>query len=169
MKFKLKFRNINIKALAERYSYPKEDYVVYVLATRIKSKGYLTKQDFIALMDWKTPRTRSRCKENTSAFIKDITSISLSSKNERLKIEILTLLEGVSWPSASVILHFADKRKYPILDFRALWSLGFDETPKYNFEFWWEYTQFCRNLANECKVSMRDLDRALWQYSKDNQ
>jgi hypothetical protein len=33
----------------------------------------------------------------------------------------------------------------------------------YNFEFWWEYTLFCRELAQEAKVNMRELDRALWQ------
>jgi hypothetical protein len=39
----------------------------------------------------------------------------------------------------------------------------------YEFSFWWEYTQFCRKLAAEAGVSMRTLDRALWQYSKENQ
>jgi hypothetical protein len=57
-----------------------------------------------------------------------------------------------------------------ILDVRALWSLGIDaNTVRHNFEFWSESTQFCRNLAQEAGVNMRALDRALWQYSKDNQ
>ncbi len=169
MKFKLQFRKNKIKELAAQYSYEKEHYIIDTLSPRIKSNGYLTKRDFLVVLEWKTPRTKSRCQQNDPGFIKEITRIALSSNNERLKIEILTLLHGVDWPSASVILHFGDKKKYPILDFRALWSLGFEEPPKYNFEFWWEYTLFCRNLAKEFKMSMRDLDRALWQYSKENQ
>jgi hypothetical protein len=56
------------------------------------------------------------------------------------------------------------------LDSRALWSLGIDaSTVPYNFEFWNEYTQYCREIAKEAKVTMRELDRALWQYSKENQ
>jgi hypothetical protein len=46
---------------------------------------------------------------------------------------------------------------YPFLDVRALWSLGIDgNTVPYNFEFWNDYTQFCRKLASESNVIMRD-------------
>lgn len=58
---------------------------------------------------------------------------------------------------------------YPILDYRALWSLGIDPPPAYDFPFWRAYTLACRELAAGAGVSMRDLDRALWQYSKENQ
>ena len=34
---------------------------------------------------------------------------TLNEKEERLRIEILTLLDGVGWPTASVILHFYHK------------------------------------------------------------
>ena len=30
----------------------------------------------------------------------------------------------------------------------------------------WQYTCFCRQLVAETGVTMRTLDRALWQYSK---
>lgn len=32
----------------------------------------------------------------------------------------------------------------------------------YKFEFWNKYTKFCRKLADEAHVTMRELDRALW-------
>jgi hypothetical protein len=68
------------------------------------------------------------------------------------------------------MLHFAHRDLYPILDFRALWSLGHEKPPAfYTFDFWWEYVQSCRARAKECGVSMRVLDRALWQFSKENQ
>jgi hypothetical protein len=74
-------------------------------------------------------------------------------------------LHGVSWPTASVFLHFAGRDRYPILDYRALWSLGIEKPIAYTFDFWWHYTLFCRKLADEAYVSMRTLDRALWQFS----
>ena len=90
-------------------------------------------------------------------------------ENERLRIEVLTLLKGVSWPMASVILHWCHTDRYPLIDFRALWSLGIDTPPRYTFDFWWAYVETCRSLADESQVSMRELDRALWAYSKFNQ
>ena len=58
---------------------------------------------------------------------------------------------------------------YPIIDYRALWSLGVTDPPPYTFDFWWAYTEHCRALAKKYRASMRVLDRALWQYSKENQ
>lgn len=99
-----------------------------------------------------------------------MTRVALSTPDERLRIEILTLLSGVSWPSASVLLHFGHNDPYPILDFRALWSLGIDSRKViYNFDLWWAYTSFHRELADEAGVSMQELDLALWQYSMENQ
>jgi len=60
-------------------------------------------------------------------------------------------------------------RAVSYLDFRALWSLGLSEPKQYDFQFWWTYAQFCRKLAVESNVTMRILDRALWQFSKENQ
>ena len=80
-----------------------------------------------------------------------------------------SILDGVSWPTASVILHFFHRRRYPILDFRALWSVGLEPPVQYGFNFWWDYVQYCRILARESRVDMRTLDRPLWQYSKERQ
>jgi len=169
-KFKLVFDESLIPELASRYSYPLEDKVVDEVGPRAKSRGYFTKDDFKALCRWKTPRSQSKVNSNPPGFIEEATSIALSSDYEELRIGILTLLNGVSWPTASVVLHFAHKEPYPIIDFRALWSLGVEKRPQfYTFDYWWNYVQICRELAEKCGLSMRDLDRALWQYSKENQ
>ena len=88
--------------------------------------------------------------------------------DERQRIEALTRLHGVDYPTASVLLHLAHRDSYPIIDFRALWSLGVETPPTaYFFTYWWAYTQACRSLAKDAGVRMRTLDRALWQYSKE--
>ena len=94
----------------------------------------------------------------------------MCSPSDRLRIEVLTLLNGVSWPTASVLLHVGHADRDPILDFRALWSLGVEGLPnQYTFPIWWSYVQVCRELAASAAVSMRTLDRALWQFSKEHQ
>ena len=98
-----------------------------------------------------------------------MTAIALNATSERTRIETLTLLDGVSWLTASVILHFFHRRRYPILDFRALWSVGLETPSQYGFDFWWGYVKYCRAVAKESQVDMRTLARALWQYSKERQ
>lgn len=167
--FYLRFEPTEISRLAAQYQYEDGDAVINDTVLRVKRQSYLTHPDLVALCYWKSARSHTRCAQNPPDYIEAVTYIALTTPHERLRIEILTLLFGVSWPTASVILHWYHRDPYPILDFRALWSLGIDEAPSYTFEFWWAYTQFCRQLAMESKVSMRDLDKALWQYSKMKQ
>jgi hypothetical protein len=67
-----------------------------------------------------------------------------------------------------VFLHFFHPDPYPILDIRALEALGIKKPAVYTFEFWYKYVTFTRQLAKESGVDMRTLDKALWQWSKDN-
>ena len=131
--------------------------------------GY-ARDEFLALTRWKTQRTKSRCESNTEAAVRQMTALGLSTTDERLRIESLVALHGVERRTASVLLHFAHRDPYPIIDFRALWSLGVDEEPKYySFALWDAYVAACRSLAKRAGVSMRVFDRALWQYSKEKQ
>ena len=169
-RFQLRFDWEKIPELASRYFYPDEDRIMNEIGPRAKSRGYFTKDEFQDICRWKTPRSQSRVNANPGKFIEEATRIALSTAFEEMRIGVLTLLRGVLMPTASVVLHFAHKDPYPIIDFRALWSLGIDNQPQfYTFGYWWEYTVFCRELAERFNVSMRDLDRALWQYSKENQ
>lgn len=154
---------------ASQYSYPNESDIEDIIAPRIKRRGYIDAADLAALCYWKTPRIQPRCASNDESFIIATTRIALTTDNEQLRIEVLMLLSGVAYPMASVILHFCHPDRYPILDFRALWTLGYDTPPRYTFPFWQAYTHACRTLADQTGLSMRDLDRALWAYSKFNQ
>jgi len=64
--------------------------------------------------------------DNPEEYVKEITAFALGATTERSRIEVLTNLDGVRWPTASVILHFFHKEPYPIMDFRALWSVSLD-------------------------------------------
>jgi hypothetical protein len=147
----------------------REARIETMTALEVHERGFYTKPELVELVYWKTPRAKARVERNAEGFVNEVTRTALSTPDERLRIEVLTLLQGVNWPTASVLLHFGHKQPYPILDIQALWSLGVETASAYTFEFWWEYTQTCRKLAQEAGVSMRILDRALTQYSKEKQ
>ena len=166
----LRFPLSKIEFWSDRYNYGQDDSEIeQVIAPVVKERGYLEKDEFLAICYWKTPRTRPRCESNLESMIHEVTGLALASEDEQFRIEALTLLKGVSWPTASVILHFCHRDPYPILDYRALWSCTSKVPNQYDFPFWKDYVKFCRQIATEAQVSMRVLDRALWQYSNERQ
>ena len=167
--FILRFDNNLIAELAGRYPVEHDSHVEGELARRVRARGHVTKSELVDLCRWKTPRTGPRVEENDEGFVRAVTSTALSTDDEQLRIEVLTLLRGVGWPTASVLLHFAHTDPYPILDYRALWSLRVEVPDQYDYGFWSNYTRYCRQLAKVVGVSMRLLDRALWQYSNEKQ
>ena len=165
----MRFPAEEIRYWASRFSDSAEDKAIRRIAPQMKARGYLTRPEFLTLCRWKSARSRRHVERNDTGFIRAATGTALSTPNERLRIEALTLLDGVDWPTASVILHFGHRASYPVLDWRALWALGVSRPPSYSFAFWWGYVQACRRLARKHSCSMRTLDRALWQYSKERQ
>ena len=165
----LQLRFDEIENIASRYDCPDEEIRLIDLKGAIAERGFLTKDDLRQVAKWKSPRSAGHVEKNQPAFLEEITLFTFGADNERSRIEVLTLLDGVSWPTASVILHLFHRDKYPILDFRALWSASSDVPAQYDFPFWWSYVEFCRDVADKLRVDMRTLDRAMWQHSKENQ
>ena len=129
----------------------------------------MKKDELRTIARWKALRSAGHVEDNPEEYVKEITKFAFKATTERARIEILTILDGVRWPTASVILHFFHRAPYPIMDFRALWSVSLLVPAQYSFAFWWPYVQFCRELSTRTGLDMRTLDRALWQYSKENQ
>lgn len=177
--FTLRFPKAELPAWAKRYSYADDDRVLEI-GERSRKAGYYTKDDFLEVCEWKTRgRPRRHYQRNSEDDVRRVTALALSSADEATRLWTLVApnLGGVQMPTASVLLHLAasDPRSpatadkaYPIIDFRALWSLNCEKRGD-TFKFWWGYVQACRALADECGLSMRELDRALWEYSNRNQ
>ena len=146
-----------------------EDAASAALRAAVIARGHLERAEFLTICAWKSPRSKPRCRENSERDIRTLTRAALASDDEPLKIDLLRLLRGVEWPTASTILHICDARPYPILDYRALWSLGYAKPPRYTMEFWLAYLEFTRGLSADLGLPIRTLDRALWQYSKERQ
>ena len=170
MPFRLRFPKGHVRYWAGRYSIgADEEFLTDQVGPAARARGYLTRKEFLSICEWKTPRSRPRCASNAEALVREATRFALASTQEPLKIGVLQLLAGVGWPTASVILHFCDRGEYPIIDYRALWSLGNSPPAQYTFDFWSSYTEYVRGLARDLELPMRTIDRALWQYSKERQ
>lgn len=155
-----------------------ETSIILEIAPSARTRGHFTRADLIELCRWKSARSAPRAEANTEEYVQAVTATALATScNERLRVEVLMLLDGVGWPTASVLLHFGTTNPtdpsavggYPILDFRALSSVRVAVPPQYHFDFWYRYVEFCRALSKAWQVDMRTLDRALWQHSKRRQ
>ena len=139
------------------------------LVSEVKGKKRLTSPDLIILSRWKSgERNIHHVKNNSDDFVQEMTHAAFTAANERDRIDYLCCLKGVNLATASAILHWFHTDDYPVWDFRALETVQFDESQYKNwFERWEAYVTFCRRKAKEYDVDMRTLDRALWQYSKN--
>ena len=165
----LRFDESEIESIASRYEYPREEEDLIKLRKEILSTGNLDKEQLQMVAKWKSPRSAGHVNKNSNGYVEEVTSFAFSAKDERSRIEVLTILDGVSWPTASVLLHLFHADNYPILDFRAIWSARSGVPKQYDYLFWKSYVAFCREIAEKNNISMRILDRAMWQYSKENQ
>jgi len=175
LEFLLQLDQADLGYWATRYPAVEDDLVENEVGRRVKSQGFMTKNDFLTVTHWKSPRARKHCEANSEEYVRAVTRTALITPNEEFRIRSLTCLCGVDWPTASAILHLTHTDPYPLMDWRAMWTLGvYDQYMDSVFgpttfqAWWWPYTLYCRKLAQECRLSMRTVDRALWQYCKEN-
>jgi hypothetical protein len=164
--FELQFPAHDIEPLASRF--PAMDDGRYLAAgADAQARGYYTREEFVEVCGWKTVRSRSKVASNSEAAIVDATGRALLTSDEAKRMQALLELEGVGVPTGSVLLYFAFPDDYPILDVRALQSLGVKPRTQYPVSFWLAYLGACRDLAHRYGVQLRTLDKALWQHSKE--
>jgi hypothetical protein len=168
--FRLRFPESQVPHWAARYLNTGNDGALRSrLRPAVRARGWLERDEFLEICKWKSPRTQPWCAQNDAFTVRTLTKAAFELPDEALKIDLLRTLKGIEWPTASTLLHFCDRRPYPILDFRALWSLGHTRVPRYTMDFWLAYLQFTRDLSRRLSLDIGTLDRALWQYSKERQ
>ena len=154
----------------ERYSQAGEAFEKKIKKI-LQNQRYLTRNQFVQIGLWKSKRPKKHYldKENDDLTVKEVTKFCFSTKSCIARIKTLLTLKGVSWPLASTILHFAFPEKYPIMDFRVLWSLGWKKPPNYEYIFWQKYSDKVDNISKKLKLPIRTVEKALWEYSKEHQ
>ena len=163
--FKLQFNPALIPALVKRYK-PSDDNGVLEAGKAIRDGSY-TRTKLRVIFKWKTKgRGIWRLEKNSDAEIRDALTLATAATTERAAISVLCGLQGVDTPVASAILTAIDPKRYTVIDFRALQALGITTNDR-SVNFYLSYLVECRQLAAKQKVSLRDFDRALWQWSSE--
>ena len=142
----------------------------------IKQQAYFNKPEFLRMCSWKSPRPRRLYLSNSSAMIRRISFKVFAAESEKEKIELLTSLKGVGIPTASAILTLTDPQAYGVIDIRVwqlLYQFGAVTTKPlgagFSFDNWLEFLERLRYLAQKFNRSVRDVERALFDYHKENQ
>jgi hypothetical protein len=166
--FSLQFDPVEIPALAVRFGPEADDPVVTAAGAAARERGHYLKREFLLVCRWKSPRSGPRVAANPPKAIVRQTGAALAATDDAERMAALLELDGVGVPTASVLLHFASPAGCPILDVRALDALGHKGRSTYPVSYWVAYCAACRTLAAEHGVSVRTLDKALWQFSYES-
>ncbi|HRN35070.1 MAG TPA: hypothetical protein PLC76_11415 [Saprospiraceae bacterium] len=149
---------------------------LFNLTPTIKKQGYLTKDQAIKILKWKSPRPLNHYNKNSDDDFKQITKLAFEQKDEKVKIHILTALIGVKYPAASALLMFYDQKKYPIIDIRVWRQLHNNGLVKDNakgqaftLEQWNKYLTVIRQLAEENKLTARQVEKRLFDHDRKTQ
>lgn len=137
----------------------------------VKKRGYFTKDEFIEMAVWKSPRPKQRYLKNSEKEIIEVSKKVFSTKFEKRRIKLLTSLKGVSIPVASAILMLTDPKNYGVIDIR-VWQVLFlyrsvrvkPGGKNFTFENWYNYLMKLRYFAKKMKVSARHIERTLFFY-----
>lgn len=168
---RMELTRANIKKWADKYDKEASEQdraVEKEMKDKLRTQRFLTKADLVKIGLWKSTRPKKWYEKNDDTVVQELTGFSFAAMTEEARIGALCALKGVSFPVASVILHFAFPDRYPILDVRALESLGESSAKSYNLEFWLYYCEHVRGIAKGVDLPLRVIDKALWQFSKDN-
>lgn len=135
--------------------------------------GDINIEDILYIYKWKnfsfsktvkgfTDYNQNNFKEITEAF-----SIAISSKYDRSAIAILCGMNYVKIATASAFLAMMYPDRFTIIDVHALKALGHGKIEK-TMDTYLEYNNYCKANYMHYTNSLRDFDRALWQWGKTN-
>jgi hypothetical protein len=164
--FELRFPIADLDIWAGAYDVRK-DVEAQAAADTAEQRGSMTREEFLTIVDWKSPRPMRWAEANTADDIEDATRCAFATTSARVRIGVLTTLSGVSYPMASAILHLVCK-DVPLLDERALAAFGVGGRSSYTFTFWNAYCAAVLQIADESHLPLRTIDRALWIFGRDH-
>ena len=119
---------------------------------------------------WKSVRQKQNYLKNKDT-VEKITKNAFNSDDEAEKMSYLCELKGVEIPVASAILTVVYPKKYAVIDKRCLDMLR----EKFNYKLnetitpntWRDYLKIMREIADDNKITPRQLDMALFAMHKE--
>jgi hypothetical protein len=161
-----------------------EDELLNDLGPRVRDRGYYTRSELERVNRWKLPTQRNRkgIARNSDSEIEMVTKEALAAP-EHFQLYILVgWLYGVSDAVASAFLMVSLPDNHTVIDFRAARALeALQDNAQLPMRLPWRpqapdsgwsppylpYLDVCQRLAKHLGVSLRDLDRALWRWHKE--
>jgi len=137
-------------------------------------RGYFTREEFLKMGRWKSPRPKKWYESNSEKDINKISEKVFSTNYERRRIELLSKLKGVSIPAASAILMLTNPQRYGVIDIR-VWqvlylygSVNVKPTGvNFSFQNWYNYLKQIRYFAESFNVMARDIERTIFYYHRE--
>ena len=147
------------------------------LRAKFVSNPVMTKKDLQTIIDWKyqdLPSRKNRMlkliNEYDDRFIQDLSKLVFKHEKDELRLELLTVINGVGPATCSVILSFYNPWKYGILDIHA-WRELFQEreskTLFSNNRYAIGFFEKLREISKQTGLSCRDIEKAYFKKNYD--
>lgn len=147
------------------------EYQTMLLLTKrdLTDKKTLTKQTFVRMIDWKSPRVKGIIRLNEFQKYEEGVRVAYFAEEDQ-KMDFLLPLYGVGAPVASTILHFMYPNSFPIIDFRTAEILNRAGLVRSKSTAASRYTSFRSAMLTILKevspFTLRQMDRAIFSYHK---
>src|SRR3989344_5993262 len=149
-----------------------EDYLFNDVNKNFQRRGYLTPEEFFAIVIWKRNASKTKIlngiKKNKRT-IREITSKISAAKTKEQTLDALLFpkIPGIGIAFASAILTVCYPNDFTVADYRACASLKafggeIIGNPTAKISVYFEYLEKCKELARQYKLSLRNFDRILW-------
>jgi hypothetical protein len=143
--------------------------LVALVKKEIGQKSTISKETFIRILNWKSPRVKGIVRLNEfNIYGKGIGAAYNAEENQ--KLIILLRLYGIGTPVGSTILHFMYPNAFPIIDIRTAETLhyaGRIESSLTGFSRYASFQSEMLRIARENPIfTLREIDRALSAYHK---
>lgn len=147
-----------------------EDHLFGEVNKNFRKQGYLTPEEFFAIIIWKRNASKTKIQRGIKKSGKKIPRITTAisrAKTLEQKLNILTSFSGIGISIASAILTVCYPKDFTIADYRACASLKdfgemVDGNPTVSPDAYFDYINLCKKLAKKHGLSLRDFDRVLW-------
>lgn len=134
-------------------------------------RGFLTKDEFMKIGMWKSPRPKNWYLQNSDESIVETTKKVFATQYEKRRMQLLTELIGVRIPTASAILMLTNPQEYGVIDIR-VWEVLYQYSAvkvnptgtNFSFENWYNYLMQLRYFADKYKVKARDVERTIFNH-----
>ena len=154
--------------------YDLEGYLFNRVSKWFEQQGTLSDYDFYAIVIWKSNRAKTKVKRGLSEAGTTVSSLMrevYEAKRQEDKVDVLLIIWGIGLAMASAILTVCYPEKFTVLDYRAWQTLRHNSVadlperyPQSSADYL-EYCSACRQFAERMGLSLRNLDRALWAKS----